>query len=246
MHAETPDAEAQTLFRRGVAALQKNSFALAADSFQRSYDLVPKAAAICNLAITFDRWAGHEADALTAYRRCAEDDNSGRFRDHALARSRALRAVVPQPDPEPEPVPEPPRPTPPRPVAPPPEPAPQPVVTPPPRPIVLPPPNLVAAPLPAKRRSHRLLIGGAVVTVVGLALLGGGIGTNVKANQGVAALNPFVMEEPDGMLSIPGDKKGLLRDIQNNQAASKALYGVGGAIAGVGVVLMIVDAAIEF
>lgn len=241
--AETPENEASTLFKRGVAALQKNSFALAVDMFKRSYDLNPKAATICNLAITYDRWPGHEADALTAYRTCAEDDRSGRFRDHALERSRTLRTQLPpQTDPEPEPVPVP-------------VPVPQPVrqpsprqtepAPPPPPPIQLAPPVLVPV-QPAKRESrHRLLISGGVITALGVVLLAAGIGTNVKSNQAIDELNPFVVER-DGVLEIPSDKQSLYDTAVNNQRAAKALYGTAGVVTAAGVTMMIVGAAIDF
>lgn len=238
--AEPLEAEASALFKRGVAALQKNSFALAVDMFKRSYELNPKAATICNLAITYDRWPGHEADALTAYRTCAEDDRSGRFRDHALERSRTLRTQIPQPDPEPEPVPEPVH-QPPRQ----PEPVPTPL-PPPPRPIQLAPPILVPV-QPAKRESrHRLLISGGIITGLGVVLLAAGIGTNVKSNQAIDQLNPFVVELDDGSLEIPGDKQSLYDSAVNNQRAAKALYGTGGVVTAAGVTMMIVGAAIDF
>lgn len=242
--AEPLEAEASALFKRGVAALQKNSFALAVDMFKRSYELNPKAATICNLAITYDRWPGHEADALTAYRTCAEDDRSGRFRDHALERSRTLRTQLPpQPDPEPEPVPVP---LPP-PVRPPPrQPDPAPQVQPPPRPIQLAPPILVPV-QPAKRESrHRLLISGGIITALGVVLLAAGIGANVKSNQAVDQLNPYVVELDDGSLEIPGDKQSLYDSAVNNQRAAKALYGTGGVVTAAGVTMMIVGAAIDF
>lgn len=237
-HAETLEAEAQTLFKRGVAALQKNSFPVAADAFKRSYELIPKPAAICNLAITYDRWTGHEAEALTAYRTCAEDDRSGRFRDHALERSRALRNALPQPDPEPEPVPPPPKPRP--------EPTPVPVyVPPPPRPE--PAPVVEPRPAPAqRRRTHGFLIGGAVVTVVGIALLGAAIAYNQQSNDNIKKLQPFVIESDDGTPLLPPSQEGLLRETQALQDKSKALYGAGGAVTAVGVTLMIVDAAVRF
>ena len=101
--------EAPVLFKRGVGALRAKDYASAATAFQQSYALSPKAATMCNLALTYDRWDGHVAEAIEAYRKCAEDDESGRFRDHALERARQLReqlAASPPPPvaaPKPEP-----------------------------------------------------------------------------------------------------------------------------------------------
>jgi Flp pilus assembly protein TadD len=86
--------DAPALFKRGVEALRKSDFAAAADAFQQSYALSPKAATMCNLALTYDRWGGHVGEAVDAYAKCAEDDTSGRFVEHALARARELRVQL--------------------------------------------------------------------------------------------------------------------------------------------------------
>ena len=88
-------ATAASLFKRGVEALRAKEFAAAAAAFQDSYARSAKAATMCNLALTYDRWGAHAAEAIEAYRKCAEDDESGRFRDHALERARQLRAERP-------------------------------------------------------------------------------------------------------------------------------------------------------
>ena len=90
--ADEPAPAAMALFKRGVEALRAKDYEAASSAFQQSYALSPKAAAMCNLALTYDRWEGHLADAVESYRKCAEDDDSGRFRDHALERARELRA----------------------------------------------------------------------------------------------------------------------------------------------------------
>ena len=86
----TPAAE--EAFRSAVDALREERFDDAASAFDTSYQLEPRAETACNLALTYDRWPGHEEAAIDAYLRCARDDRSGRFRDHALARASALRA----------------------------------------------------------------------------------------------------------------------------------------------------------
>ena len=90
-------ARAQTavdLFKQGTRSLKTGDLAGAADAFARSYELSPKAATVCNLALSYDRWPLHEREALEAYRKCAEDDESGKFSAHALERARALRKTV--------------------------------------------------------------------------------------------------------------------------------------------------------
>lgn len=100
--ARGDEPSAAALFKRGVQALRAQDFAAASAAFQQSYTLSPKAATMCNLALTYDRWGAHLAEAVEAYRKCAEDDDAGRFRDHALVRARELRgelaaATKPQP-----------------------------------------------------------------------------------------------------------------------------------------------------
>ncbi len=90
---------AKQLFSRGVERLLSSDYATAAAAFRQSYELRPRPAALCNLALTYNRWGGHEVEAADAYRRCADSDASGRLRDYALARIEALRTAVPPPAP---------------------------------------------------------------------------------------------------------------------------------------------------
>jgi hypothetical protein len=87
-------AGAADLFRRGLEALQEGDYADAASLFRLSYDMERSSATICNLATTYDRWAGHQADAIAAYERCAAEDQLGRFRAEALERLRILRGAA--------------------------------------------------------------------------------------------------------------------------------------------------------
>lgn len=102
--------EHEVLFVQAVEALRLSQFEVASRQFVESLRLRPQAKTACNLALTYDRWGGHEVEARDAYFRCAELDQGGRFRDHALARAAALREVIaarppderrtPDPDPD--------------------------------------------------------------------------------------------------------------------------------------------------
>lgn len=192
--------EAPALFKRGVEALRAKDFAAAAMAFQQSYAQSPKAATMCNLALTYDRWAGHVAEAIESYRKCAEDDESGRFRDHALERARQLReqqAASPPPPPveaKPAPPDEPEKkPAEPPVVAPPPVASPpvaSPPVAPPPvvveKPIAEPPPVAAAPPsvaavqttAPRSRRTRSFFSdpGACALTALGVLGVGAGLG----------------------------------------------------------------------
>jgi hypothetical protein len=177
--------DASTLFRRGVESLRAQDYASAATAFQQSYALSPKEATMCNLALTYDRWPGHVAEAVESYRKCAEDDLSGRFRDHALERARQLREqlaatppvekTAPPVEDEPQPKVEPPKPQPPR--------SPPPVLTPP----ELPPPVAASAPdgvkesaLPSGRTRSFFRDPTAVsLTALGVAGIAAGVGVAV-------------------------------------------------------------------
>jgi hypothetical protein len=174
--AQADDAAA--LFKRGVESLRAQDYAAAATAFQQSYALSPKEATMCNLALTYDRWPGHVADAIESYRKCAEDDTSGRYRDHALERARQLREQLaatapspeePRPAPKVEPKPEPP-PSPPPVLAPPP-----PVATPTPQPAVV----LQSAPPPPRTRGFFRDPGAIALTALGVAGIAAGVGVAV-------------------------------------------------------------------
>jgi hypothetical protein len=170
--------DATALFKRGVESLRAQDYAAAATAFQQSYALSPKEATMCNLALTYDRWPGHVADAIESYRKCAEDDTSGRYRDHALERARQLREQLaatapspeePRPAPKVEPKPEP-LPSPPPVVAPPP-----PVATPTPAPAVV----VQSAPPPPRTRGFFRDPGAIALTALGVAGIAAGVGVAV-------------------------------------------------------------------
>ncbi len=86
--------DARAYFEAGLRALEAEDYPQAAQLFQSSYAQSPRTSTLCNLALTFDRWGDHRAQAIQAYDRCALEDESGRFRAHATDRAAALRAEL--------------------------------------------------------------------------------------------------------------------------------------------------------
>lgn len=176
--AAEPDANA--LFRQGVDQLRAGNLAAAADAFTRSGALSARAATSCNLALTYDRWPAHEAEALRAYRSCADLDTTGRYRPHALERAHELELLpirIPTPAP----------------VAVPSDDAPK-LALQPPAPVVVTPPvarSAVPSPQPTTnqpRRSHGLAIAGGLLGGAGLVCLGAAIGLEVTAQNDLDAI----------------------------------------------------------
>ncbi|MBX3250431.1 MAG: hypothetical protein KF901_24865 [Myxococcales bacterium] len=91
-HAQDEAGEGRELFRAGVEALREGRHEDAARAFRRSYDAEPRAATLCNLALTYEEWGDHVEHAASTYERCAAEDDTGRFVDHARERAHALRA----------------------------------------------------------------------------------------------------------------------------------------------------------
>lgn len=93
----------EELFRLGAQALNENRYADAASMFRLSNDMERNVETTCNLALTYERWGGHDAQAFETYQACAAEDTTGRFRPHAEERIAALRARVQPPAPPPAP-----------------------------------------------------------------------------------------------------------------------------------------------
>lgn len=87
VHAEESGADA--LFNQGVRSLRSNQYDDAAALFRLSYEMEPRAATMCNLALTYERQRRY-TQARDSYRRCASDDREGRYRGHALERAGEL------------------------------------------------------------------------------------------------------------------------------------------------------------
>ncbi|MAQ14647.1 MAG: hypothetical protein CMN30_07605 [Sandaracinus sp.] len=221
---EARDADAQASFDAGVSALRAERYEEATEAFQRSYEAAPRAETACNLALTFDRWAGHKEEAIDAYLRCAQDDESGRYRDFALDRASTLRSqrrpaaaeelpedadpAPPEPAPDPAPV-----------VAEP-DPAPVPV-----------------APEGPPPRSHTLLVVGGITAVVGLALVIGGAVTAGNGRDRVAYLDE---RYPNGIITDPSDEA-VLERADELRTRALVLYVSGGIVAAAGLTLALID-----
>jgi hypothetical protein len=95
----------EELFRLGVQALNESRYADAASMFRLSNDMERRVETTCNLALTYERWGGHDAQALETYVACASEDATGQFRPHAEERIAALRARLRPPAPQPAPAP---------------------------------------------------------------------------------------------------------------------------------------------
>lgn len=104
--AQEAHSGADELFERGVKALKAEQYEDAISLFRVSYDMKQQAATQCNLALAYEKLGGHVDDAIKAYQRCAHEDDSGRFRDHALNKvyqltNQSQTKVEPPPPPPP-------------------------------------------------------------------------------------------------------------------------------------------------
>jgi tetratricopeptide (TPR) repeat protein len=86
-----------------------------------------------------------------------------------------------------------------------------------------------------RSRRRALRIAGLTVGVAGLAFLSGGIGASVSANDLAGQLNR--LDQTGGMFD-----PGKLADYDRDRAAAGACFGVGGALAATGIVLLAVSA----
>jgi hypothetical protein len=92
---------ARALFQQGVEALRDGRYPDAEAAFTASYAAEPHAATLCNLALAYERWGGHTPQAIDAYDRCASEDRTGEYADHARERSSTLRASIASAQPPP-------------------------------------------------------------------------------------------------------------------------------------------------
>ena len=89
--AQANPERARELFEQGVTAMDSGNPGLAAQYFNESYQLFPRASTACNMALSLER-TGRGCDAESWYRQCAVLDQEGRFRDHANRQASALGA----------------------------------------------------------------------------------------------------------------------------------------------------------
>ncbi len=193
--------------------MRARQYGEAENYFRLSYSRAPRAATMCNLALTYER-SNRDREALDSYRRCAADDTDGRFRDHASERALALERRLnarsrPQPQPQPQP-----------------------------QPGVYPQPQPQPQPQP-RREPHTLGWIGLGVGVLALGGLGAGIGLNVWTNGIYDELEAsYANEIPEG--SSGHDR--LLQG-ESGVNAAIALYVVGGILGGVSALLLVLEAA---
>ena len=218
-------SEADSARRRGVELAQQQRWEEAAAAFHASLDAEPRPESACNLGLTYERWGGHVQAAIDAYQRCAELDRDGRFRDHALERSAALRPQLAQEQQSPF-------------VADPPAPieASDPVVQAQPTPVA---PMVPVVTGPRHQRTWALFWGGVASTVVGGALLAGGAVAAGNAREDEDILYTLY---PNRLIDST-DTESLQRyaDANRGRKVALGLYLGGGALVGLGVTLMLVD-----
>lgn len=232
--------DARSLFRAGVESLREGEFTDAERAFLASYEIEPRAATLCNLALTYDRWGGHEEQAARAYERCAAEDDTGRYRAHATQRASdirqalSLRQALGSPPPEPEAAD-----------------APNPFMN------DAPPPTEPedgeevevaehrAPGTEPPSRSHGLLWGGLVSALAGGGLFLGGA---VLAGNGRDDLDELDMLTGGGggdtVLLEPGSPEAqLYRDAERKRTTALGLYVGGAVLVALGATLVVLDVA---
>lgn len=210
------ESGADALFRQGVEALRARRYNDAASLFRLSYNMDPRAATMCNLALTEER-ARRLTAARDAYNQCARDDRDGRYRRHALDRAsdldRQIRSQSRQPtysQPQPR------QPTP--------HPQQQPSQRPQPQP---------------RRQRHTLAWVGLGSALLGLGSIGTAIGLHVWASNVHDELwNEYEDQIPAGSAAAARVERG-----RTGVTVAIALYAVGGVITAAGVLLAVLDAA---
>lgn len=209
---------ADELFREGVRAMRGRRYNEAISLFRLSYELSPRAATMCNLAMAYERTSRYR-EALDSYRSCAAIDTEGRFRDHASERAREMERRL--------------RPTP--------QPQPQPYVQPQPQPYVQPQPQPQPQPLP--QRSRSLLGLGIAATVLGVGALGAGIWLNVWSNSVYEDVQDDYpsMQVPEGSSAHDRLQRG-----ESGGSAALGLYIAGGILTAAGVAAIVVDLVLAY
>lgn len=229
--AQDPRERARTQFERGVEAMRAERFQEAAEAFRASYDALPRVATMCNLALAYDRWGAYPEVAAESYERCAAEDTSGRFREHARERAVALRAELEagtEPAPSTEPAPMPPDPF---------AGEPQPGGTVGGASTVTPPPGGTAPPPPETGRGHGLLWAGVGVGALSLGSLAAAIGLAVSAQSDHDYLEG---KYPDGNVTDPDDQD-RLDSGETKSTWSLALYITAGAAGALAAALIVLD-----
>jgi len=225
-HAQPSDepGAAQASFDEGVVHLREERFEEAAQAFRAAYRETPRVEAMCNLALTYDRWGDHIDRALSAYRTCARDDETGRYRGFAERRVAELEramALTAAPPPEPEPEVE--------------DPSSGPEAT----PYVYPRPEPVTEAPPV---DHTLLALGVSVGTIGAVSLGVAIGLAVESNGIVDALTEELGSSPTVVRGSPQYQR--LADAQLYADVAIGMYVASAGLLAASTLLILADWAL--
>lgn len=209
---------ADALFRQGVEALRARRYNDAASLFRLSYNMDPRAATMCNLALTEERARRYTA-ARDAYNQCARDDRDGRYRQHALDRASALdrqinsqsrQPTYRQPQPQPR------------------------------QPAAYPQPTPSQQPQPEPRRQrHTLAWVGLSSALLGLGSIGTAIGLHVWASN----VHDELWDEYEDQIPAGSAAAARVERGSTGVTVAIALYAVGGVLTATGVILAVLDAA---
>ncbi|MBX3270105.1 MAG: hypothetical protein KF729_07575 [Sandaracinaceae bacterium] len=212
-----PPDGSTVLFREGVAHLREGRHAQAVEAFRGSYRLVPRVTTMCNLALAYDGWgAEHRDSALRAYRTCAAEDESGRFRAHALDRVTAIERELaleggrelppeePREDPRTD-------------------------------------GSAEIAPPPRTSPDHALLFAGLGVAGGAAIALGAGIGLALDAQARADALDAAA---PDGRIARGSPEARQLDDARALADGATAAYVIAGVLAAASAALVIADVVV--
>ncbi len=208
---------ARQLFELGVAAMDRGSPAEAAGYFNQSYQIYPRASTACNMATAQER-LGRPCDAIAWYRQCAALDDTGSAREHANRQVATLSRQCPAP------------------------PVHDPFVR---TPTAQPAPGAVSVVevgtgrptgYPSRQPDHTLLGVGIGALVLGGGALVGGVLSALEAQSQAAYLPP-----EGGPLPYGSEDADTYYRAATFSDLALGLYIGGGLIAGLGVVLVIVD-----
>ena len=230
VRAEKKDP-ANELFKKAVEAYRAADYPRAERLFLSSWDLAPRAATMCNLGLTYEKWGAHEPQAIDAYEKCAGADDSGKYKPTALERAALLKeklaaAEPPPPPPAPTPAPAPPAAASAPPSASDPSPSPS------------PPPPTPDAPQPTRWYRWAALGTGAAALATGAA----GFYFVMRSNDAAAELDDRF---PDGMVPAGGPDEAKLEGAAADAQTGKRLYLAAGILAGAAVTFLVLDLTLE-
>jgi tetratricopeptide (TPR) repeat protein len=223
------ESRARGHYEIGLGLYRLGDYRAALKEFAAGYELMPKPGFLLNLGQTY-RKLGQLAQARDLYKQFltavpANDPQRPQAQKVLAEIEETLRTQPPPPAPPPAPPP---------PSAPSDAPSPATATTPTTTTsTAAPAPPTVVASAPRRKPRKALRLGGIVLTVAGVGLVGGGIGTAVLANNAVHDLDQ--LDQSGGRFDPAKDDAYKL-----DRTLSGVFFGVGGALAITGVVLVIV------